>query len=158
MAVIGVGRMGMHHCRVYSNLRQVQFVGVFDVNPLAAERASCSHEVPVFQDLDALIDQVDAVSITTPTPFHYDLVMRCLAAGLHVLVEKPIAETLEQAEAMARAAEQSGRVLLVGHIERFNPAYLELKMSWRVWNIGCQLPAAEFSFQGSNTDVDVASI
>jgi predicted dehydrogenase len=156
MAVIGVGRMGMHHCRVYSNLRQVKFVGVFDVNPHAAERAAFTHEVPVFQDLEALIDQVDAVSITTPTAFHYNLAMRCLGAGLHVLVEKPIAETLEQAEAMARAAEQSGRVLLVGHIERFNPAYLELKNVLE----GKEILAANFRrlspFQGSNTDVDVA--
>jgi virulence factor len=146
----------MHHCRVYSNLRQVQFVGVFDVDPRASERASCSHDVPVFQDVDELIEQVDAVSITTPTPYHYDLVVRCLEAGLHVLVEKPIAETLDQAEAMARAAEQAGRLLLVGHIERFNPAYLELKNVLE----GAELLAANFRrlspFQGSNIDVDVA--
>jgi predicted dehydrogenase len=148
--------MGSHHCRVYSNLRQVQLVGVLDINPQAAERASCCYEVPAFQNLTELIEEVDAVSITASTPFHYDLVMRCLEAGLHVLVEKPVAETLEQAEAIALAAERSRQVLLVGHIERFNPAYLELKNVLE----GAEILAVNFRrlspFQGSNVDVDVA--
>lgn len=78
VGVIGVGRMGQHHCRVYSSLKQVQFVGVFDVDRKIAESVAQRFEVTAFRTIDELLDQVDAVSVTTPTPCHFDIVLDCL--------------------------------------------------------------------------------
>lgn len=154
-AVIGVGRMGQHHCRIYSSLRQVHLVGIYDVDSQVASDISNRYDVPAFNQLDELLDQVDAVSIATPTPTHFDLVMRCLDCGIHVLVEKPLTDSLAQAENLIQAAEQSGLVIQVGHIERFNPPYQELKnvleaMKPLAINFRRLSP-----FQGSNLDVDV---
>jgi predicted dehydrogenase len=153
--VIGVGRQGERHCRVYSTLRNTHLVGVSDVNPTRGNRIAQQYEVPFYADIDDLLGQVDAVSVTTPTPQHYDLVIRCLERGVHVLVEKPVTETAAQAEKLTQAAEASRCVVQVGHIERFNPAYIELKkllenltplaVNWRRLS----------PYAGSNTDVDV---
>jgi predicted dehydrogenase len=155
VGVIGLGRMGNHHCRIYSNLRYVDFIGIYDVDNGAANKVSRKYEVPVVNSIDELLEKVDAVSITTPTPPHFDLAMRCLDMGVHFLVEKPLTETLEQAETLTEAAESSGLIVQVGHIERFNPTYCELKnvladMSILAINFRRLSP-----FQGSNTDVDV---
>jgi predicted dehydrogenase len=153
--VIGVGRMGQRHCRVYSTMRKVQLVGVCDVNPELGTKVAAQYEVPYYQDIDDLLGQVDAVSLAAPTQQHFDLVMKCIARGVHVLVEKPIAETLEQAEQLVVAAEADGLVIQVGHIERFNPVYMELK------NVLEELPPLAVNiqrlspYQGSNVDVDV---
>ena len=157
VGVIGVGRMGERHCRVYSNLRRAQLVGVCDADTALGNRVARQYEVPHYANVDELLSYVDAVSIATPTPQHYDLVIRCLDHGVHVLVEKPITETVEQAEKLTQAAEASGLVVQVGHIERFNPTYTELKdvlegltvlaVNWRRLS----------PYVGSNTDVDVIS-
>jgi predicted dehydrogenase len=153
--VIGVGRMGQNHCRVYSSMRQVNFIGVFDIAPTIAEQVALKYEVEHFDELDRLLEQVEAVSVTTPTPSHFDLVMECIQRGIHVLVEKPVTQTLEQAGILTHAAESSGLVIQVGHIERFNPTYIELK------NVLDDLSPLAINFRrlspfkGSNTDVDV---
>lgn len=155
VGVIGTGRMGQHHCRVYSGLRQVDFVGVYDVNKQAAQRMADRYDIRAFDSVDELLDQVDAVSITTPTPPHFNLVMHCLERGVHFLVEKPLCETIEQAEIITHAAENCNLVAQVGHIERFNPTYTELK------NVLETMPPLAINFRrlspfvGSNTDVDV---
>ncbi|MBC7227812.1 MAG: Gfo/Idh/MocA family oxidoreductase [Thermoflexales bacterium] len=155
VGVIGAGRMGQRHCRVYSTLRQAQLVGICDIEPETGRRVAEEYDVPFYRDVDALLERVDAVSLTTPTPSHFDLAMRCLAHGVHVLVEKPITETVEQAEILTRAAEASNLVVQIGHIERFNPAYIELK------NVLEDLTVLAIHFRrlspyvGSNTDVDV---
>ena len=155
VGVIGVGRMGLHHCRIYSSLRQVDFAGIFDIDGKAATSSSNRFNIPFINSVDELLEKVDAVSITTPTPPHYELVMRCLEKGVHVLVEKPFTETLEQALKLTHAAEASGLIVAVGHIERFNPTYTELKnvladMSVLAINFSRLSP-----YKGSNTDVDV---
>jgi virulence factor len=106
-------------------------------------------------ETEDLLTNVDAVTLATPTPSHFELAMRCLAQGVHVLVEKPITETLEQAETLAQAAEASRLVVQIGHIERFNPTYIELKhvlegMTLLAVNLRRLSP-----YEGSNTDVDV---
>lgn len=155
VGVIGAGRMGQRHCRVYSTLRQAQLVGICDAVPETGRRVAEEYDVPFYRDVETLLKHVDAVSLATPTPSHFSLAMQCLAHGVHVLVEKPIAETVEQAEMLAQAAEASGLVVQVGHIERFNPAYIELK------NVLENLTILAVNFRrlspyvGSNTDVDV---
>lgn len=125
--VIGLGRMGRHHCRVYASLRESQLMGICDVNPVVAREYGVLYEVPVYPTIEELLDHVDAVSIATPTPTHFELVKQCLEHKIHVLVEKPITDTVETAEQLARMLDGSGQIVLVGHIERFNPTYLELK-------------------------------
>ena len=155
VGVIGVGRMGKHHCRIYSNLRHVDFVGAYDVDKNALQDVSRAYDIPVIDSIDELLSQVDAVSITTPTPPHFDLAMRCLEKGIHVLIEKPITETLDQAEELTEAVESSGVTFQVGHIERFNPTYCELKNVLEHMNILAINFRRLSPYQGSNTDVDV---
>lgn len=155
IGVIGVGRMGQRHCRIYSNLRGAQLVGVYDANQQLAEQVAQSNGATAFAEVADLLKNVEAVSLATPTPFHYDIAMQCLAQGVHVLIEKPMTETLEQAEHLAETAEANDCIVQVGHIERFNPAYMELKnvledMSVLAINFRRLSP-----YEGSNTDVDV---
>jgi len=155
VGVIGVGRMGKHHCRIYSNLRHVDFIGVYDLDKNALNEVSSKYDVPAVNSVDELLGKVDAVSITTPTPPHFDLAMRCIEKGIHVLIEKPITETLWQAEDLTRAVEASGVTFQVGHIERFNPTYCELKNVLDHMDILAVNFRRLSPFQGSNTDVDV---
>ncbi len=155
IGVIGTGRMGQSHCRVYSNLRHARFVGVCDLNADLGKEIARRHEVSFFRDVDSLLENVDAVSVCTTTPYHYEIVKRCLEQDIHVMVEKPFTETLEQAEALAAAASKSKAIVQVGHIEKFNPAFIELR---KVLD-GMEVLAMNFNrlspFQGSNVDVDV---
>jgi len=155
VGVIGLGRMGKHHCRVYASQREARFMGVYDINPKAADELSKTYDVPAFQSIDDLLEQVDAVTIATPTPTHFDLVMRCLEHNVHVLVEKPITESIENAEQLARMVNGNGLVVQVGHIERFNPTYQELKKimeSFKVLAINFRRLSP---YRVSNKDVDV---
>jgi len=155
IGVIGTGRMGASHCRVYSNLRHAKFVGVCDANADLGKEVARRHEVSFFRDVDSLLENVDAVSVCTPTPDHFEIVKRCLEQDIHILVEKPFTETLEQAEALKDAAAKSKAIVQVGHIEKFNPAFIELQKVLE----GMDVLAMNFNrlspFQGSNVDVDV---
>ena len=155
VGVIGVGAMGQRHCRVYSNLRRAQLVGVFDADSKRGCEVSTRYGVASFKRMDDLLENVDAVSLAVPTPLHFDLAMHCLGRGVHVLVEKPIAETLEQAEMLTRAAEANGLIVQVGHIERFNPTYLELKNVLEGMTVLAVNLRRLSHFAGSNMDVDV---
>ncbi len=132
VGVVGVGNMGRHHARVYKELekefKNLKLVGVVDKNLKRAKAVGESLGVPYFADYRELLRAgVDAVSVAVPTTLHKDIAVPFLRAGVDVLVEKPIASTAEEAEEMVRAAEESGRILMVGHIERFNPAVSKLK-------------------------------
>lgn len=155
IGVIGTGRMGQSHCRVYSNLGHARFVGLCDVNADLGKDIARRYEVAFFRDVDSLLENVDAVSVCTPTPDHFEIVKRCLESGIHVMVEKPFTETLEQAETLKDAASKSKVVVQVGHIEKYNPAYMELQKVLE----GMDILAMNFNrlspFQGSNVDVDV---
>jgi predicted dehydrogenase len=93
VGVVGSGRMGQRHCRVYSNMRKVQLVGVYDILAASAEQAARQIDVRAFESLDDLYESVDAVILATPTIEHVPAAINALKAGLHVLVEKPIAAT-----------------------------------------------------------------
>ncbi len=155
VGVIGVGAMGKRHCRVYSGLRRVQLAGICDTVPELGYQVARQYDAPFYEQIDDLLKHVDAASLVTPTPSHFDLAMRCLTQNVHVLVEKPIAETLEQAEKLTEAAEASGLIVQVGHIERFNPAYLELKNVLEGMTILAVNLRRLSAYEASNTDVDV---
>jgi predicted dehydrogenase len=155
VGVIGVGVMGERHCRVYSNLRNVRLVGVADQRTERGKAVAANYETHYFEDYRDLLAEIDALSIVTITPAHFELALAALEAGVDVLVEKPLTETVDQGKRLVQKADENGRILQVGHIERFNPAYIELKnvistMKLIAINIRRLSP-----FDTSNTDVDV---
>ncbi|MFC2162181.1 Gfo/Idh/MocA family oxidoreductase [Candidatus Altiarchaeota archaeon] len=128
-AVIGVGCMGKHHARVYSELEDVELVGVADLNIEAAEQIAGDYKSRPYSDYKEMLltEKPDAVSIAVPTIHHKEVALFALEHGIHVLVEKPIAHTVEAAMEISNKAYEKGLTLMVGHIERFNPAVQELK-------------------------------
>jgi predicted dehydrogenase len=123
-AVVGVGYLGRFHAQKYALLGDCSLVGVVDAQPDTAARVAAEVRSTAYTDFRALLGQVDAVSVVTPTPTHYDIARAFLESGAHVLVEKPMTESCAQAERLISAARQYHRVLQVGHLERFNPAIL----------------------------------
>jgi predicted dehydrogenase len=121
VAVIGVGSLGQHHARIFASLPEARLVAVADRDPGRAQAIAARHGVAALTDHRDLPEDLDAVSVAVPTSQHARVVEACLERGFAVLVEKPMAATLEEAAAMARAADRAGRPLLVGHTERFNP-------------------------------------
>jgi predicted dehydrogenase len=122
VAVIGVGALGKHHARILASLPGVSLAAVVDINRARAEEIAAAHGArPVF-DAGQLDGQIDAVTIAVPTELHARIARPFLEAGIPALVEKPIARTVEEADAMIAAAAGRGAVLAVGHTERFNPA------------------------------------
>jgi len=122
VGVIGVGHLGRHHARIYAELSACKLVGVVDIDKVRATEIGQIYKVRAYQDYRDLFGQVDAVSIAVPTVKHYEIGMDCLRAGIHVLMEKPIAKTLPEASELVHQATVKGLVLQVGHLERFNPA------------------------------------
>jgi predicted dehydrogenase len=122
VAVVGVGHLGRHHARVLAGLPEATLVGVVDADRERAAAIAESSGCPVFPDVASLIGQVDAVSIASPTEVHAALALPLLAAGIGVLVEKPMTRSLTEADALLEASRASGALLAVGHIEHFNPA------------------------------------
>src|SRR5438477_2800167 len=122
IAVIGVGHLGRHHARILSSLPGAELVAVVDTNRARAEEVAAAQRTRPLFDARELHGRVDAVTIAVPTERHRDVALPFLAGGVPVLVEKPIAGSLADADAMIDAAARSGAVLAVGHTERFNPA------------------------------------
>lgn len=123
VAVIGVGYLGRFHAQKYAHLADADLVGVVDIDPDRARRVAESIGTHWTTDCDRIMDQVQAVSVVTPTPSHCAVARRFLERGIHVLLEKPMTVTLEEADELAALARSNGCVLQVGHLERFNPAF-----------------------------------
>jgi predicted dehydrogenase len=124
VAVVGTGEFGRNHARVYRELESAELVGVYDENPQRAAAVGSEFHAPVLQRLEDLRDLADAVSVAVPTVAHTAVGSRLLNMGLDVLVEKPMAVNLAEADALLNAARKNGRILQVGHVERFNPAVM----------------------------------
>jgi predicted dehydrogenase len=122
VAVIGVGHLGKHHARILSSLPGVELVAVVDTNRARAEEIAAANGTVAAFDYRELPGRADAVTIAVPTELHRDIALPFLKAGVPVLVEKPMARTLEEADQLIEAAADAGVVLAVGHTERFNPA------------------------------------
>jgi predicted dehydrogenase len=120
--VIGVGGLGYHHARILRDLQGSAFAGFYDSNGARAEKVAGELGVAAHPTLDALLDVVDAVTIVVPTPAHFDVARQVLGRGIHALIEKPIATTLEEADAMLALARANGAIVQTGHVERFNRA------------------------------------
>ncbi|MFW6301083.1 MAG: Gfo/Idh/MocA family oxidoreductase [Bacillota bacterium] len=123
MGVIGVGSMGKNHVRSYAALKHLcDLSGVFDLDSERNKAIAESYGVKAFDSVESLMDEVDAINIATPTTTHYDLAMKAIDKGLHILIEKPITNSVEEAQAILQAAKKKSLIVQVGHIERFNPA------------------------------------
>jgi UDP-N-acetylglucosamine 3-dehydrogenase len=128
IGVVGVGVMGSNHARVLSEMAGIELVGVVDPERKQREFVSRNLGCAEFGDLEALLASgVDAATIAAPTHLHHDLALACISAGVHVMVEKPIAPTVEEGRAIVAAARHAGVTLMVGHVERFNPAVESIK-------------------------------
>ncbi len=122
VGIIGVGYLGTQHARILSYLEQAELKGVADIEFRKALEIGNRHGVPYYQNYEEMLDEIDAAIVATPTSEHFSIAMNLLQAGKHVLVEKPITETVEQGEMLVETAKAKGLILQVGHLERFNPA------------------------------------
>ena len=122
VGVVGVGAMGQLHARGYSELEGCDLVGVHDIDAERSLEVATRHGTESFSDIDGLLERVDAVTVAVPTPDHHAVGNYCLRAGCDVLIEKPLAPRLDEADDLISTAKENGRILQVGHIERYNPA------------------------------------
>jgi len=127
VGVVGVGSLGCHHARIYAELEGTELVGVYDKNARRAEDIATQYGTRAFDDLHSLAQHVAAASVVVPTDKHFDIYSALAEHNLHMLVEKPIAPTTQEAERMVQLAHEKDLILQVGHVERFNPvmAFLE---------------------------------
>ena len=122
VGVVGAGALGFHHARILRDVPGATLVGFHERNPERAGQVSAELGVASFASLEALLDRIDALSVVVPTPAHYAVAAPALERGVHVLIEKPIATTLEEADALLAIARRTGAVVQTGHVERFNRA------------------------------------
>jgi UDP-N-acetylglucosamine 3-dehydrogenase len=132
LGVVGVGVMGANHARVLSDLADVKLVGIADSDPKQRDLVSHALGCAGHADVEDLIaGGVDAITIAAPTHLHRDLALTCIRHGVHILVEKPIASSVEEGRAIIGAAQRAGVTLMIGHVERFNPAVEAIKNAIR---------------------------
>jgi predicted dehydrogenase len=152
-AVVGVGYLGRFHAQKYRLAANSELIGIVDPSPEARAAVGAELGVAAHADHRELLGRVDAVSIVTPTPWHYSIARDFLEAGAHVLVEKPMTATLEEGQRLIEAARRAGRVLQVGHLERFNAAVRAVQPILTVPRFIESARLAPFKQRG--TDVDV---
>jgi predicted dehydrogenase len=126
-AVIGTGHLGKIHAKLWKEVEGAELVGIYDVNAEEANRFAAEIGVKAFNDLNELIAASEGLSIVTPTVTHFDVAKKAIEAGKHVLIEKPITTTVEEADELISLAKQKNVKIQVGHIERFNPALMAIE-------------------------------
>lgn len=155
VGVVGVGRFGQNHSRIYSELSCCEFVGIYDINPTRGKEISSRDNVPLYPSYQELLKDIDFISVVTPTATHFQVAQEALRSGKHTLVEKPIAAESQESEQLIALAEQAGVDLLVGHLERFNAAFQKAKSLLDDFDyISCQRLG---TWVGRKVTVDVVS-
>ena len=129
VAVIGLGNMGKHHARNYFEIPNADLVAVCDADQTRANQFADQFKCKAYTSLESLLESedLDAINVTSPTSTHFKIAKLAIESGLHVLIEKPICDNVENAEMLIQLAEKKGVLLMVGHIERFNPAVQKMK-------------------------------
>lgn len=127
VGVLGVGHLGQHHVKHFCSIDGINFLGFFDTDTIQANIISKKFKVKAFQNIDNLIESVDAVSIVTPTTYHAKIAEKCIRKKKHVFIEKPITSTIEEADKVLELAKKNNVIVQVGHIERLNPALKALE-------------------------------
>ncbi|MDH5807189.1 MAG: Gfo/Idh/MocA family oxidoreductase [Candidatus Verstraetearchaeota archaeon] len=127
IGVVGLGNMGRNHVRIFSNIKECNLTAISDINAEIAKNIGNQYGVESFTDYKLMINKIDAVSIAVPTSLHYEIASFFIKNGIHCFIEKPITKTIEEAKELIKLAEKYGVKLMVGHIERFNPAVIKMK-------------------------------
>ncbi len=122
VAVVGVGHHGRHHARIYSGMEGVKFIGVVDANSQTAAAVAEEYATKAFSAVEEILEEIDAVSIAVPAVSHFDVAETFIPRGIHIFMEKPIAESSAQAAKLVDMVKEAGIIFQTGHIERFNPA------------------------------------
>ncbi|MEN9570569.1 MAG: hypothetical protein RL172_1800 [Bacteroidota bacterium] len=127
VGVFGVGHLGKFHLNNWQEIEGVELVGFYDPNDTTADAVTAQYQLKRFDTADALLDACDAADIIAPTSYHYALCKAAITKGKHVFVEKPLANTMDEARELVKLAKEANIKFQVGHVERFNPAFLALK-------------------------------
>lgn len=156
VGVIGVGYLGKHHARIYSEIEDAELTAVVDIlkekADISAEQCGCK----AYYNYKDILNEVDALSIVTPTPTHYDIALDCIKAGKDILIEKPITENIEEADKLIYETEKKDRILQIGHLERYNPAVMAAsEMINKPLFIESERLSPFLGKGGRGTDVDV---
>ncbi len=155
VGVVGVGSMGERHCRVLQSLRGAELVGIYDRCLERALEVAARYETTAFPTLQDLAAHVEAAIIATPTPTHAEIALELIERGVAVLIEKPMATSTVEAMAICEAARRRGVLVQVGHIERFNPVYIELKAILETMHPISMIFRRLSPYAVSNQDADV---
>src|SRR5258708_1404106 len=127
VGVFGVGHLGKFHLNNWKEIKKAELIGFYDPNYAIAEQVAEKYQITRFTDPDKLIDACDLIDVVAPTPLHFQLCEKAVRKGKHVFVEKPLANSMEEARVLVQLVRESNVKLQVGHVERFNPAYLALE-------------------------------
>src|ERR1051326_2160560 len=127
VGLFGIGHLGKIHLKLLKEIPQFNIVGFFDTDKEKSKQVQQENNIPAFSSVDELISQCDAVDIVTPTITHHELAVKTLKRSKHIFIEKPLANTLEEAKELMNLADETGVKVQVGHVERFNPAFLSVK-------------------------------
>ena len=127
IGVIGVGYLGEFHVQQLQKIPNISLIGLSDINSVRGISISTKYNIQYYKNADDLIKECDGVIIATPTNSHYEIAKNILKKGKHVFIEKPVTSTIEQVNKLIKLADINNRLIQVGHIERFNPAFLLLK-------------------------------
>ncbi|MFZ3136862.1 MAG: Gfo/Idh/MocA family oxidoreductase [Thermodesulfovibrionales bacterium] len=153
VGVIGVGYLGQHHARIYSDIEEAELIGVVDIDQKKADTLADKYGCRPYYDYRDILEKVDALSVVTPTTSHYNIALDCLRAGKDMLIEKPITVNTDEADELIREAEKTGCIIQVGHLERYNPAIIA---ATEMFTEPLFLESERLSpFLGRGTDVDV---
>ena len=124
IGLIGLGHLGKIHLKCIREIEEIHFQGIYDVDIEIAKELSAQYQIPAYISYETLLDDIDAIVIVTPTTSHFELAKRAIEKGKHCFIEKPVTSTLEEANALIALQEKYGVKVQVGHVERFNPAFL----------------------------------
>ncbi|OGU10468.1 MAG: hypothetical protein A2X61_08780 [Ignavibacteria bacterium GWB2_35_12] len=127
VSVIGSGHLGSIHTRLWKSTPNSELLGIFDTDSERAKKIATENGISIFNSLEEAIQSSDAVTISAPTTFHYEIADKCIESGVHCLIEKPITSTYMEAKKLIAQAKNKNLVIQVGHVERFNPALLAIK-------------------------------
>ena len=127
VGVFGTGHLGKFHLNNWKEIPGIELVGFFDPDDAIAKEVSDKYQLPRFLDIDTLMDAIDIADIVAPTTYHFELCEKAIKKGKNVFVEKPLANTMTEAQELVKLVKESDVKLQVGHVERFNPAFLAIK-------------------------------
>jgi len=129
LGVLGVGHLGNIHLKCLQEIPTIELVGFYDPNDKVAQKAMDTYAIPRFDNYELLLQQCDAIDIVTPTSSHFELAVQAIQADKHVFIEKPLTATISEAKDLVTLAQQKNIKIQVGHVERFNPAFLAVRFN-----------------------------